>query len=74
MTSVTVSLPDETYRQLDEMARSRGTSINQLFDDMATRLVAESHAEAHFRARARRGSGQSERGLELLRKAAGNED
>ena len=48
MTSVTVSLPDETYRRLDEIARSRGTSIDRLFDEMAALMVAESDAEARF--------------------------
>ena len=71
MTSVTVSLPDETYRRLDEIARSRGTSIDRLFDEMAALMVAESDAEARFRARARRGQGKAERGLGLLSQAAG---
>jgi predicted transcriptional regulator len=71
MTSVTVNLPDETYQRLDEIARLRGTSIDRLFDDMATLMVAESDAEARFRARAHRGRGQVERGLGLLSKAAG---
>ena len=72
MTSVTLSLPDETYRQLNALAQQRGTSIDQLFDDMAAWMVAESEAEARFRLRAARGQGHIERGLELLRKAAGD--
>jgi predicted transcriptional regulator len=71
VTSVTVSLPDETYRRLDEIARLRGTSIDRLFDEMAALMVAESDAEARFRARARRGQGKAERGLGLLSQAAG---
>lgn len=71
MTSVTVSLPDETYRRLDEIARERGTSIDRLFDEMAALMVAESDAEARFRTRARRGQGKAGRGLGLLSQAAG---
>lgn len=74
MTSVTLSLPDETYRRLDEIARARGTSVDRLFDDMAALMVAESDAKAHFDARAARGQGKAERGLALLRKAAGERD
>ena len=71
MTSVTVSLPDETYRRLDEIARVRGTSIDRLFDEMAALMVAESDAEACFRTRARRGQGKAGSGLGLLSQAAG---
>jgi predicted transcriptional regulator len=71
MTSVTVVLPDETYRRLDEIARLRGASIDRLFDDMAALMVAESDAEARSRARTRRGHGKAEKGLGLLSQAAG---
>jgi len=73
MTSVTVSLPDETYRRLDEIAHVRGTSIEPLLDDMAAVMVAETDAEARFRVRAQRGQGKTERGLALLRRAAGDD-
>lgn len=72
MTSLTVTLPDDTYRRLDEIAQDRGQSIDALLDAMASQLVAEADAEAHFRARAKRGQGQNARGLELLEKALGN--
>jgi predicted transcriptional regulator len=72
MTSVTVSLSDETYRRLDEIAHVRGTSIERLFDDMAALMVDETDAEAGFRVRTQRGSGRTERGLALLRQAAGH--
>lgn len=69
MTSVTVRLPDETYRRLDEIARERGTSVDQLFDDLAAQMVAEKDAETRFSTRVMRGQGRTARGLELLRKA-----
>lgn len=40
----------------------------------AERMVAEADAEARFRVRAQRGQGRTERGLELLRKAAGEDE
>ncbi|MBK1703743.1 ribbon-helix-helix domain-containing protein [Halochromatium glycolicum] len=72
MTSLTVTLPDDTYRRLNEIAQGRGQSIDALIDAMANHLVAEADAEARFRARAARGQGQSERGLDLLSKALGD--
>lgn len=72
MTSLTVTLPDDTYRRLNEIAQGRGQSIDALFDAMANHLVAEADAEARFRTRAERGQGQSARGLELLNKALGD--
>lgn len=47
---------------------------SQLFDQMAAALVAEADAEARFRGRVQRGQGQTERGLELLRQAASEDD
>jgi hypothetical protein len=73
MTSVTLSLPDDTYRQLAEIARLRGVSIDQLFDGMAAHLVAKADAEARFRTRAQRGQGKTECGLDLLSQTAGDE-
>lgn len=72
MTSLTVTLPDDTYRRLSEIAQGRGQSIDALIDAMANHLVAEADAEARFRARAARGQGQSARGLDLLSKAQGD--
>ncbi|MBK5941383.1 ribbon-helix-helix protein, CopG family [Halochromatium roseum] len=75
MTSLTVTLPDDTYRRLDEIAQGRGQSIDALFDAMASQMVteAEAEAEALFRVRAQRGQGQNARGLALLAKAMGND-
>ena len=70
MTSLTLSLPDDAYQRLDEIARTRGASVGQLFDHMVATLVAEADAEVRFRARAQRGRGQARHGLAVLRKAA----
>ena len=73
MTALTLNVPDEKLRRLEMDAQARGTSVDRLFDEMSTVLPAETDAETRlrFRLRAERGAGREERGLELLRKAAG---
>ena len=50
------------------MAKSRGTPLNRLIDDMTTAMLAEFDAETRFRLRVAQGAGKTERGLELLDK------
>ncbi|WP_082674507.1 hypothetical protein [Thiohalocapsa sp. ML1] len=64
-------MPEEKLRRLEVVARARGTSVAQLFDEMSSLLIAEDDAETRFRLRAQRGAGKEARGLELLDKAAG---
>lgn len=71
MTALTLNVPDEKLHRLEMVARERGTSVDRLFDEMSTVLLAEADAETRFRLRAERGAGREERGLELLRKVAG---
>ena len=71
MTALTVRLPEEKHRRLKALAKSRGTPINRLIDEMTTLMLAEFDAETRFRLRAKRGSGKAGRGLALLEKAAG---
>ena len=71
MTALTLNVPDEKLRRLEMVAQARGTSVDRLFDEMSTVLLAEADTETRFRLRAERGAGREERGLELLRKAAG---
>ncbi len=68
MTALTVRLPDDKYLRLKEVAQQRGTSVNRLFDEMATLMLAELDAETRFLNRAERGRGKLARGLELLDK------
>ena len=70
MAALTVRLPDEKHRRLKALAKSRGTPLNRLIDEMTTLMLAEFDAETRFRIRAERGAGKVERGLELLEKAA----
>ena len=69
MTALTVRLPDDKHRRLKALAKSRGTPLNRLIDDMTTQLLAEFDAETRFKLRAARGAGRESRGLELLQKA-----
>ena len=70
MSALSVRLPDDKHERLRTMARTRGTTINRLIDEMATLMLAEFDAETRFRLRAKRGQGKTDRGLELLKKAA----
>ena len=70
MTAITLRLADDKHRRLKTLAEQRGMSLNQLLNEMATLLLADFDAETRFRMRAERGQGKTERGLELLRKAA----
>jgi predicted transcriptional regulator len=69
MTALTVRLPDEKHRRLKALARSRGTPLNRLIDEMTTLMLAEFDAETRFKVRAKQGAGKVKRGLASLEKA-----
>ncbi|MDR0787689.1 MAG: type II toxin-antitoxin system HicB family antitoxin [Gemmatimonadota bacterium] len=71
MAALTVRLSDEKHRRLKALAKSRGTPLNQLIDEMATLILAEFDAETRFAVRAARGAGREAEGMALLKKAAG---
>lgn len=71
MSALTLRLPDDKHQRLRLLARSRGTTINRLMDEMTSLMLAEFDAETRFRVRAQAGAGQAERGLALLGKARG---
>jgi len=71
MAALTVRLPDEKHMRLKALARSRGTPLNRLIDEMTTLMLAEFDAETRFHLRAERGAGKTERGLAMLKKASG---
>lgn len=70
MAALTVRLPDDKYQRLKSLAKSRGTPVNRLIDEMTTPMLAQFDAETRFQLRAARGSGQEARGLELLGRSA----
>ena len=71
MAAITVRLADEKHQRLKALAKSRGTPLNRLIDEMATLMLAEFDVETRFRVRAERGAGKGEHCLALLEKAAG---
>jgi hypothetical protein len=70
MAALTVRLPDEKHLRLKALAKSRGTPLNRLIDEMTTLMLAEFDSETRFRLHAARGAGKADRGLALLKKAA----
>jgi predicted DNA-binding protein len=70
MSALTVRLSDEKHQRLRALAKSRGTPLNRLIDEMTTLMLAEFDAETRFAVRAARGMGREARGLALLKKAA----
>lgn len=68
MAALTVRLPDAKHQRLKALAKSRGTPLNRLIDEMTTQMLAEFDAETRFRVRAARGEGKLEQGLTLLDK------
>lgn len=71
MTALTVRLSDEKQRRLKALAKSRGTPLNRLIDDMTAVMLAEFDAETRFQVRVARRTGQEALGLKLLDKAIG---
>ncbi|PAT37954.1 toxin-antitoxin system HicB family antitoxin [Vandammella animalimorsus] len=69
MSALTIRLPDDKHQRLKQLARHRGTSVNQLIEEMATLLLAQADLETRFALRAARGQGLQQRGLQLLHKA-----
>lgn len=65
----TVRLPGEKHRRLKALAKSRGTPLNRLIDDMTTVMLAQFDVETRFRLRAAPGKGQEALGLQLLDQA-----
>jgi hypothetical protein len=74
MTALTLDLPEEQLRRLEVVARTRGTSVARLFEEMSSVMLAEADAETRFQLRAQRGAGKEGRGLELLEKASRDRD
>lgn len=66
MAALTVRLPDDKHLRLKALAKSRGTPLNRLIEEMTTVMLAEFDAETRFRLRVARGAGKVERGLEIL--------
>lgn len=66
MSVVTLRIPDEKHVRLKQLAASRNTSVNRLFDELATTALVQHDLSVQFRAAAQ--SGDPARGLALLDK------
>lgn len=66
MGTLTIRLPEDQHARLRALAKSRGISLNKLFEEFSTRAITEFDMEMRFRMLAARGN--KERGLELLAK------
>ncbi len=64
MSTLTLRLPDHIHERLKTMARSRGVSVNKLFEELSARAITEFDTEQRFRVRAARGD--REAGLAVL--------
>jgi hypothetical protein len=71
MSALIIRIPSEKRERLKQVAKSRNVRVNKLIEEMATLAIAEHDAEIRFRIRAARGQDRTDRGLKLLRKAAG---
>ncbi|MDR2187976.1 MAG: toxin-antitoxin system HicB family antitoxin [Azonexus sp.] len=69
MAALTVRLADEKHQRLKALAKSRGTPLNRLIDEMTTLMLAEFGAETRFSVCAARGADRQARGLTPLEKA-----
>ena len=55
MSTLTIRLPDDTTTRLKLLARSRGLSVNKLFEEWSAQAIAAHDAETRFRALAAQG-------------------
>jgi hypothetical protein len=49
MTTLTIELPDDTYRQLQDLAAARGVSLDQLIETLGSAALAAHAVEGRFR-------------------------
>ena len=66
MSTVTLRIPDSKHERLKEYAKSKGISLNKLFDEFATVALAQFDAKTRFEIMAKKGDIKN--GLELLDK------
>lgn len=66
MVTLTIRIPDDKHARLQEIARSRGISINKLIEELSMIALADNDTYTRFQAIA--ATGNSDRGLELLAK------
>ena len=66
MATMTIRMPDDKHRRLQQLAESQGVSLNTLVGELSSLALAQFDAETRFRALA--AGGNTEQGLRLLDK------
>ena len=56
MATLTIRMPDDKCERLRQLARQRHISLNKLIEELTTVALTQHDLEAHFAARASRGS------------------
>ncbi len=64
MATMTIRLPDDKHERLKQLAKSRGISVNKLFEEFSTQAIAEADAYTRFQLHASQGN--AKRGLKTL--------
>ena len=55
MSTLTIRMPDDKAERLKALAKSRGVSVNKLFEEWATQALTERDVELRFRLLAAQG-------------------
>ena len=58
MANFTIRIPEDRYYRLKKLAEARKTSLNSLFEEMATLMLAENDVQTRLELRQSRGSAQ----------------
>jgi hypothetical protein len=66
MGTITLRVPDDKHERLRNYAKSQKVSLNQLFNELSTKVLTEFDTKTRFKTLAK--SGDKNRGLELLDK------
>ncbi len=56
MANFTIRIPEDRYYRLKKLAEARKTSLNSLFEEMATLMLAENDIQTRLELRQSRGS------------------
>lgn len=66
MSTLTIRIPDDKYERLKKYAKEHKISLNKLFNELATTVLAQYDAEIRFKILASKGD--VKKGLEILDK------
>lgn len=58
MANFTIRIPDDRYQRLKQLAQEKQVSLNRLFEEMATLMLAEQDVRIRLQLRQQRGSSE----------------